>query len=67
MKTQDKYMRVIQRQMQSEKKTFAKVIEGYVEEKTNSKVKAKAIIQKMQLFIAHQAHLYYGEKHPDLP
>jgi hypothetical protein len=38
--------------MKSEKKTFAKVIEGYVEEKTNSKAKAKAIMLRMQLLIA---------------
>lgn len=65
MKTQDKYMRAIQKQMKSEKKTFAKVIEGYIEEKTNSKAKAKAIMLKMQWFIAEQARLYYGEKDPN--
>ncbi len=60
-------MRIIQKQMQSEKKTFARVIEGYVKEKINSKAKAKAIMKKMQTFIALQAHLYYGEELPNLP
>jgi hypothetical protein len=34
--------------MKTEKKSFAKVIEGYVKEKINSKAKAKAIMKKMQ-------------------
>ncbi len=60
-------MRTIQKQMKTEKKSFAKVIQGYVKERINSKAKAKAIMKKMRQFIAVQAHLYYGEELPDLP